>query len=159
MFGRRLKDFQRIYDYQGDATCAADGMCQEKCPVKINTGELIKSIRSEELKKWKKSSNGAMVRLQHATVSACLAAVLWGTFWILMLAVVPRLGTLSVLCRGWLVCIDTRSDITCSLISAISIVLTSHSRKLGSIGRSQMCLLTVSSGSCPCSRWRTTLGR
>lgn len=37
-------------------------MCQEKCPVKINTGELIKSIRSEELKEWKKASNGAMVR-------------------------------------------------------------------------------------------------
>lgn len=27
------------YEYDGDATCAADGMCQEKCPVKINTGE------------------------------------------------------------------------------------------------------------------------
>ena len=38
------------YEYQGDATCAADGMCQEKCPVKINTGELIKSIRAEEIK-------------------------------------------------------------------------------------------------------------
>lgn len=37
------------YDYQGDATCAADGMCQVKCPVKINTGELIKQIRSDEL--------------------------------------------------------------------------------------------------------------
>jgi hypothetical protein len=28
------------YEYDGEATCAADGMCQEKCPVKINTGEL-----------------------------------------------------------------------------------------------------------------------
>lgn len=37
------------YSYQGDATCAADGMCQEKCPVKINTGSLIKSIRADEL--------------------------------------------------------------------------------------------------------------
>jgi L-lactate utilization protein LutB len=57
-----LKDFKAIYDYQGDATCAADGMCQEKCPVKINTGELIKHIRSEELKEWKRASGGAMVR-------------------------------------------------------------------------------------------------
>jgi D-lactate dehydrogenase len=62
---QRLKDFQRIYDYQGDATCAADGMCQEKCPVKINTGELIKSIRSEELKEWKKASSGAMSLANH----------------------------------------------------------------------------------------------
>ena len=36
-------------------------MCQEKCPVKINTGELIKHIRSEELKEWKRASGGAMV--------------------------------------------------------------------------------------------------
>lgn len=30
------------YAYDGEQTCAADGMCQEKCPVKINTGDLIK---------------------------------------------------------------------------------------------------------------------
>ena len=46
----RLDAMRAAYEYQGDATCAADGMCQEKCPVKINTGELIKSIRAEEIK-------------------------------------------------------------------------------------------------------------
>ena len=46
----RLDTMRAAYSYQGDATCAADGMCQEKCPVKINTGELIKSIRAEDLK-------------------------------------------------------------------------------------------------------------
>lgn len=30
------------YAYDGEQTCAADGMCQEKCPVKINTGDMIK---------------------------------------------------------------------------------------------------------------------
>jgi Fe-S oxidoreductase len=35
----RLKSFTSSYEYDGNATCAADGMCQEKCPVKINTGE------------------------------------------------------------------------------------------------------------------------
>lgn len=34
----RLKTFEGSYEYDGNATCAADGMCQEKCPVKINTG-------------------------------------------------------------------------------------------------------------------------
>jgi ferredoxin len=34
----RLKAFEKSYEYDGDATCAADGMCQQKCPVKINTG-------------------------------------------------------------------------------------------------------------------------
>lgn len=47
--GRRLNDFEQSYEYDGNATCAADGMCQVKCPVKINTGELIKQLRSEEL--------------------------------------------------------------------------------------------------------------
>jgi D-lactate dehydrogenase len=45
----RLTVFQQSYDYDGDATCAADGMCQEKCPVKINTGEMIKSLRAKEM--------------------------------------------------------------------------------------------------------------
>lgn len=45
----RLKEFEELFEYQGEQTCAADGMCQEKCPVKINTGELIKSIRVGQL--------------------------------------------------------------------------------------------------------------
>ncbi len=68
MFGRRLKDFKRIYEYQGEATCAADGMCQEKCPVKINTGELIKSIRAEQMKDMKQASGGAMVSITPVVV-------------------------------------------------------------------------------------------
>ena len=46
---KRLADFRELFEYNGNATCAADGMCQEKCPVKINTGELIKEVRAEEL--------------------------------------------------------------------------------------------------------------
>lgn len=38
----RLKAFESGFEYDGKETCAADGMCQEKCPVKINTGELVK---------------------------------------------------------------------------------------------------------------------
>ena len=56
-----MKSFQDIYTYQGEATCAADGMCLEKCPVKINTGELIKSIRAEQMADMKTASGGAMV--------------------------------------------------------------------------------------------------
>ena len=44
----RLEEMRRLFEYQGNATCAADGMCQEKCPVKINTGDLVKSLRREE---------------------------------------------------------------------------------------------------------------
>lgn len=33
------------YQYAGDETCATDGLCALSCPVKINTGELIKDLR------------------------------------------------------------------------------------------------------------------
>ena len=58
----RLKDLSSIYTYQGEETCAADGMCQVKCPVKINTGELIKHIRHENLGTQTRAQKTAMVR-------------------------------------------------------------------------------------------------
>jgi D-lactate dehydrogenase len=39
------KDFR----YHGEATCATDGLCAQACPVKIDTGKLIKNLRSEEV--------------------------------------------------------------------------------------------------------------
>ena len=59
----RLKELSSIYEYQGEETCAADGMCQVKCPVKINTGDLIKSIRKEQLGQESRASKTAMVCL------------------------------------------------------------------------------------------------
>jgi D-lactate dehydrogenase len=38
-----LKD----YNYQGDQTCATDGLCSLNCPVSIDTGKLIKYLRSQ----------------------------------------------------------------------------------------------------------------
>lgn len=35
----------KSYAYDGDNTCAADGLCQMACPVAINTGELTKELR------------------------------------------------------------------------------------------------------------------
>lgn len=34
------------YEYDGIETCAADGMCEIACPVQINTGALMKDLRS-----------------------------------------------------------------------------------------------------------------
>ena len=68
---QRLTDFEQSYEYDGDATCAADGMCQVKCPVKINTGELIKQLRSDELEggDHPRATKAAMVR--HHTSFDC----------------------------------------------------------------------------------------
>ena len=42
-----LNAIKENYDYQAIDTCAVDGMCQTACPVHINTGDLVKRLRSE----------------------------------------------------------------------------------------------------------------
>ena len=37
------------YKYTGDETCATDGLCAMSCPVKIDTGKLIKELRYQEI--------------------------------------------------------------------------------------------------------------
>jgi D-lactate dehydrogenase len=41
----RLRQMEDDYIYQGELTCAVDGMCATACPVAINTGELTKFLR------------------------------------------------------------------------------------------------------------------
>jgi len=41
------KTLEREYGYDGIDTCAVDGMCQIACPVKINTGDLVRRLRRE----------------------------------------------------------------------------------------------------------------
>jgi len=60
---KRLGEFHSLFSYYGEATCAADGMCQEKCPVKINTGEMIKSIRADEMKDTQQSASSMAMKL------------------------------------------------------------------------------------------------
>lgn len=60
----------------GNATCAADGMCQTKCPVAINTGALIKSLRADEMSKAQKTNRFAQVCFGLPFVHALLGAVL-----------------------------------------------------------------------------------
>ena len=44
IFASLSKDFK----YNGNETCATDGLCAISCPVKIDTGKLIKTLREEE---------------------------------------------------------------------------------------------------------------
>lgn len=41
----RLVKLKEKYDYDGNQTCATDGLCEMACPVDINTGKLIKDLR------------------------------------------------------------------------------------------------------------------
>ena len=38
----------KSFSYSGNNSCAADGLCATECPVKIDTGKLIKQIRSDQ---------------------------------------------------------------------------------------------------------------
>ncbi len=42
----RLAELKRGYGWQGDATCAADGLCGAACPVAVDTGKFTKTFRS-----------------------------------------------------------------------------------------------------------------
>ena len=45
------------FSYLAVDTCAATGLCEEQCPVGINTGELVKEYRENNNQKWKSSAN------------------------------------------------------------------------------------------------------
>ncbi len=47
--GERLSQLRRSFDYYGDRTCAADGLCALTCPVEIDTGALVKAFRQDHL--------------------------------------------------------------------------------------------------------------
>lgn len=42
-----VKKLTKAYQYPGKDTCAADSLCSTRCPVGIDTGKLIKSLREE----------------------------------------------------------------------------------------------------------------
>jgi D-lactate dehydrogenase len=44
-FGSEYRHLAKAFKYQGDATCATDGLCALNCPVDINTGTLVKDLR------------------------------------------------------------------------------------------------------------------
>ncbi|WP_298613154.1 FAD-binding and (Fe-S)-binding domain-containing protein [uncultured Thiothrix sp.] len=43
-----LQAWDKTFAYQGLETCAIDGLCSTRCPVGINTGELVRAIKTEQ---------------------------------------------------------------------------------------------------------------
>jgi len=46
---KRLATLVKQYRYQGDQTCAGDGLCATSCPMKINVADLTHLVRQEAL--------------------------------------------------------------------------------------------------------------
>ena len=41
-------ELEQLYHYHGVETCAATGLCAQRCPVGINTGDLVRKLRGKE---------------------------------------------------------------------------------------------------------------
>lgn len=67
----------KAFQYSGNETCAADGLCATACPVKIDTGKLIKNLRTEEIGGHQKSAVWIADRMggTTATVRTALSTV------------------------------------------------------------------------------------
>ncbi len=67
-----LAALNKSFRYDGNETCATDGLCAISCPVKIDTGKLIKAIRQEEIGSGQKRGLWVANRMQ--TVTKLLSA-------------------------------------------------------------------------------------
>ncbi len=45
-------ELNKVFEYQGLDTCAATGLCADRCPVGINTGDLVKKLRTAKYQKF-----------------------------------------------------------------------------------------------------------
>ncbi|MGB5984813.1 MAG: FAD-binding and (Fe-S)-binding domain-containing protein, partial [Desulfobacterales bacterium] len=69
---QRLAALLRDYPYQGEATCATDGLCALSCPVEINTGELTKALRRLSMQSRPRQRQADWVADHFAAVTALL---------------------------------------------------------------------------------------
>ncbi|WP_430867356.1 FAD-binding and (Fe-S)-binding domain-containing protein [Demequina aurantiaca] len=73
------KELRRERGYEVVETCAVDGMCQTACPVMINTGDLVRRLRSEAIgaaegAAWNATSQAWEAVTRSASVALSVAA-------------------------------------------------------------------------------------
>lgn len=73
--GANVTEWMKKFTYQGEQTCAADGMCGTRCPVNIDTGKLIKKYRALTVSNFQKKVAGFTANHFGMTVSASKLAM------------------------------------------------------------------------------------
>jgi D-lactate dehydrogenase len=72
----RLAELEKDFKYQGVDTCAAVGLCADRCPVGINTGDLVRKLRE---KQYAKHQNIARWTAEHFSSVATMTRLGLGT--------------------------------------------------------------------------------
>ena len=75
-----LASLSKTFVYAGDQTCATDGLCATSCPVKIDTGQLIKTLRHDAVLADQKIAAGIANRMKHVIYIAGKALSVIGFF-------------------------------------------------------------------------------
>lgn len=70
----------KTFAYDGDETCATDGLCATACPVKIDTGKLIKVLRHEKIGTKTSAANFIALHMDRTTALARAALSTVGFF-------------------------------------------------------------------------------
>lgn len=70
----------KAFQYSGNETCATDGLCATACPVKIDTGKLIKTLRTEQIGPQQKRAVWMADRMAGVTASVRGALSIVGFF-------------------------------------------------------------------------------
>jgi D-lactate dehydrogenase len=74
----------KSFTYTGNKTCATDGLCAVNCPIKIDTGKLIKQIRSEQIGSGQNRAVWIANRLSFVTASVRVTLSLVNLFHMLL---------------------------------------------------------------------------
>ncbi len=69
-----------VSKYDGNETCATDELCATCCPVKIDTGKLIKSLRAEAVSSAQKRAVWVADRMSGVTATVSMALTTLGFF-------------------------------------------------------------------------------
>ncbi|MCK9628052.1 MAG: FAD-binding oxidoreductase [Bacteroidales bacterium] len=90
----RAAEIKSLYKYSGLATCATDSLCAMKCPVKIDTGKLVKELRHESHSE-KGEKIAASVSANMGKVTAAMRTGLSALYYIRLVTGKKIFGTIA----------------------------------------------------------------